>query len=58
LNPDEGIWKLAKGILANGCPSDLFDLTRSLIKALNSIRKNHKNLRACVNHSALPTFLR
>jgi hypothetical protein len=57
LNPDEGIWKLAKQKLANGCPSDISDLTHSLVRALDSIRKNRKNLRACITHSALPSFL-
>ncbi len=58
LNPDEGIWKLAKQKLANGCPSDLSDLAHSLLSALDSIRKNRKNLRGCIAHSALPPFLR
>jgi transposase len=58
LNPDEGVWKLAKQKLANGCPRDLTDLTRSLLTVLHSIRTNHNNLRACINHSALPPFLR
>jgi len=58
LNPDEGVWKLAKQKLANGCSSDLTDLTRSLVSALDSIRTNRKNLRGCINHSALPSFLR
>jgi len=57
LNPDEGIWKLAKQKLANGCPSDLRHLAHSLVSALDSIRKNRKNLRACITHSALPPFL-
>jgi len=58
LNPDEGIWKLAKQKLANGCPRDISDLTHSLVRALESIRKNRKNLRGCITHSALPSFLR
>jgi transposase len=58
LNPDEGIWKLAKQALANGCPKHLLDLIPSLVDVLNSIRKNPKNLRACINHSGLPPFLR
>ena len=57
LNPDEGVWKLAKQALANGCPSNLLELIPSLAKVLNSIRKNPKNLRACINHSGLPRFL-
>jgi transposase len=57
FNPDEGIWKLAKGALANGCPSDIFELERSLTRTLRSIRRNHRNLRGCITHSALPPFL-
>jgi transposase len=58
LNPDEGVWKLAKQALANGCPRHLLDLIPSLVDTLNSIRKNPKNLRACIDHSGLPPFLR
>jgi transposase len=57
LNPDEGVWKLAKQALANGCPRHLLDLIPSLVDALNSIRKNPRNLRACIDHSDLPSFL-
>ena len=57
LNPDEGVWKLAKGMLANGCPKDRSELGASLTQALQSIRQNRKNLRACINHSGLPYFL-
>jgi hypothetical protein len=57
LNPDEGIWKLAKGMLANGCPRDRSELSASLTKALHSIRQNRMNLRACIDHSGLPYFL-
>ncbi len=57
LNPDEGIWKLAKQALANGCPHDSAQLLGALIGVLASIRRNHKNLLACITHSALPPFL-
>jgi transposase len=57
LNPDEGIWKLAKGKLANGCPKDRSELQLSLLNALRSIRKSRKNLRGCITHSDLPSFL-
>ena len=57
LNPDEGIWKLAKGLLANGCPKDLSELSASLTRALHSIRKSPVNLRGCIDHSGLPYFL-
>ena len=57
LNPDEGIWKLAKGMLANSCPKDRHELNKSLTNALASIRRHRKNLRACIDHSGLPYFL-
>ena len=57
LNPDEGIWKLAKGMLANGCPKDRAELSVSLTKALAAIGRNHNNLKACVTHSGLPFFV-
>jgi len=57
MNPDEGVWKLAKGMLANGCPKDRSELSASITKALGSIRKNHINLRGCIDHSGLPYFL-
>ena len=57
LNPDEGIWKLAKRMLANGCPKDRSELSSSITRALESIRKNHNNLRGCIDHSGLPCFL-
>jgi transposase len=56
LNPDKGIWKLAKQALANGCPRDVFDLIPSLVGALESIRKNPKHLRGWIDDSALPSF--
>ena len=58
LNPDEGVWKLAKHALANGCPMSIADLKPSLARVLHSIRKSPKNLRGCINHSGLPSFLR
>lgn len=57
LNPDEGIWKLAKGMLANGCPNDRDELSASITKSLSSIRKNRNNLRGCIDHSGLPNVL-
>jgi transposase len=57
-NPDEGVWKLAKADLANGRPRDKYDLMLALLKSLNAIGRNHSNLRGCINHSALPPFLR
>jgi transposase len=56
LNPDEGVWKLAKAMLANGCPCGCAELLASVSKALHRIRHNPKNLRACIRHSGLPFF--
>ncbi|MFN2385627.1 MAG: transposase [Thermoanaerobaculia bacterium] len=56
LNPDEGVWKLAKQTLANGRPRDRYDLTFSLLDALEAIRTSQNNLRGCITHSALPPF--
>jgi putative transposase len=58
FNPDEGVWKLAKQRLANGCPRDLPELMLSVLNSLKAIRESPRNLRACINHSALPPFLR
>jgi transposase len=57
LNPDEGIWKLAKQKLANGRPRDRGDLMLSLLDALETIRTSRKNLRGYITHSELPPFL-
>jgi transposase len=57
FNPDEGVWKLAKAKLANGRPRDDYDLMLALLKTLDAIRKNHRNLRGCITHSALHPFL-
>jgi transposase len=56
-NPDEGVWKLAKERLANGCPSDISELASTLTRTLGGIRRNRRNLRGCITHSALPPFL-
>ncbi len=58
LNPDEGIWKLTKAMLANGRPRDKYDLILALLHALEATRANRKNLRGCITHSDLPPFLR
>jgi transposase len=58
LNPDEGVWKLAKQRLANGQAHDLPELMVALIESLETLRANRRNLRGCITHSALPPFLR
>jgi transposase len=58
FNPDEGVWKLAKQRLANGSCRDVSALLSAVHRSLTSIRENLANLRGCINHSALPPFLR
>ncbi len=57
LNPDEGVWKLAKEELANGRPDDLPELWRDLIRSLRKVRRSQRRLRGCVHQSELPPFL-
>ena len=47
LNPDEGVWALAKRDLANGCPDDLDELTNDLVRAIERTRKSARRLRGC-----------
>jgi transposase len=57
LNPDEGVWKLAKQALANGRPDDLAELRRHLRLTLDRIRRSPQRLRGCIQQSDLPPFL-
>jgi transposase len=38
LNPDEGVWSLAKRALANSCPNDVEELVEDVIRSINAIR--------------------
>ena len=58
LNPDEGVWSLAKRKLANGRPDDLDELMDDLIRSIESIRRSPARLRGCILQSELPPFLR
>jgi transposase len=58
LNPDEGVWSLAKRELANGRPNDVQELMHDLIRAIEKTRKSPGRLRGCVLQSDLPSFLR
>ena len=58
LNPDEEVWNLSKGSLANGRPDGVVELKTHLVTTLRKLRCSPKLLRACVIHSALPSFLR
>lgn len=57
LNPDEGVWALAKRDLANGCPTDIEELMDDVIRAIDGIRASREKLRGCILQSDLPSFL-
>ncbi|MGH9316985.1 MAG: IS630 family transposase [Thermoanaerobaculia bacterium] len=57
LNPDEGVWKLAKQGLANGRPDTQRELWRHLRLSLDRIRLSPQRLRGCIRQSDLPPFL-
>lgn len=58
LNPDEGVWCQAKQSLANGCSKDLGELTEDVMRAVDAIKNSPEKLRACIEASELPSFLR
>jgi len=58
LNPDEGVWSLAKRDLANGCPHTGDELMRDVIRSIDRIRRSPTKLRGCIRQSKLPLFLR
>ena len=58
LNPDEGVWSLAKRELANSCPHDVDELTEEVIRSINATRTSPEKLRGCIVQSELPPFLR
>ena len=58
LNPDEGVWSLAKGELANSCPKDVEELMEEVIRSIDGIRASPEKLRGCILQSELPSFLR
>jgi transposase len=57
LNPDEGVWTLAKGALANGRPASRETLRTDLLASLLRTRRSHQLLRGCFTQSGLPPFL-
>ena len=58
LNPDEGIWSLAKRQLANTQPADADALMDQVIDSMNEIRRSPLKLRGCILQSEIPSFLR
>jgi transposase len=57
LNPDEGIWSLAKRELANSCPRDEDELLEDILRSIDGIRSSPVKLRGCILQSDLPPFL-
>lgn len=58
LNPDEGVWSLAKRGLANGCPKNVDELMEDILGSIERIKASHNTLRGCILQSELPAFLR
>jgi len=57
LNPDEGVWSLAKRELANSCPRDVDELMEDVIGSIERIKTSPEKLRGCIMQSELPSFL-
>jgi transposase len=53
LNPDEGVWSLAKRELANSCPNDVDELMENILGSINGIRNSQQKLRGCIAQSEL-----
>ena len=58
LNPDEGVWSLAKRELANSCPRDVDELMEDILRSIDGIRFSPEKLRGCILQSDLPSFSR
>ena len=58
LNPDEGVWSLAKRELANSCPNDVDELMEDILGSIDGIRNSQQKLRGCIAHSELTFSLR
>ena len=58
LNPDEGVWSLAKRELANSCPDHADELMEDIIRSIHGIRQSPAKLPGCILQSELPSFLR
>lgn len=57
LNPDEAVWALLKGKLANGRPDDLQELAEQLGSEFRQIAQSQPALRGCIRQSELPIYL-
>jgi transposase len=58
LNPDEGVWSLAKRDLANSCPKNVDELMEDTVHSIQRIKVSPAKLRGCILQSELPSFLR
>lgn len=58
LNPDEGVWSLAKRELANSCPNDVDELMEDILRSIEGIRNSPEKLRGCIAQSELLFSLR
>ena len=58
LNPDEGVWSLAKRELANSCPRDAHELMEDVMRSIDGIRSSPEQLRGCILQSDLHLLLR
>ena len=57
INPDEAVWGLLKGRLANGRPDDLDVLLEDLRREFKRIARSQQKLRGCIRQSDLPFSL-
>jgi putative transposase len=58
LNPDEGVWSLAKRQLANSCPNDVDELMEDILDSIEAIRNSAEKLHGCIAQSELAFSLR
>ncbi len=58
LNPDEAVWGLLKGKLANGRPDNLHELEEHLAHEFRQLSHSQPKLRGCILQSELPFYLR
>jgi transposase len=57
LNPDEAVWALLKGKLANGRPEHIQELEEDLQKEFRQLAGSQSKLRGCIHQSDLPFHL-
>jgi transposase len=57
LNPDEGVWSLAKRDIANSCPKNVDELMEDILRSIERIKVSPNKLRGCILQSELPSFL-